>query len=632
VEEVHPLEALTTDTAAFWVKQRVTNVIRSYHNAADVIAEPIQNAVDEVLSADGIEGIGKVRIVIDTDKNRIAVWDNGRGIGSENVARFLAPDIGTKRSDFQQGLVRGHKGVGLTFLAYGFDSFAIESRTENEHYILRMNGGRTWVESQSEDPAPVGVITRFDEKGAPQPSLQSTGTIVTIELSPLTEPKNLRLAFPDAAYTVAAIQNQTAVGLIEPPMVTRKRELQATLEYHAHSQAQTKEIKPSYRYPHMETPVNTKVLDLGAWIKQNNNTDVQSKYRKAYHACYRIYQPDELISLIGDRPGENFTTMEEVAAFVNKHQVHVYCLFAYSASYRDLIREAWKIPGNRKTLFSPSLKIASDGMISSWSREVALTHRGFNVDRTWLVYNFRGVEPDLGRKDFPPDVRDFIALTEELVANEVARDSKPFLRISPPRGGGNGGDGNWVAPNLKAHTRRQNALSPSHLPGYGEIRLETEPDCEQDVVALFSELVGLGPLKHFRPVFYSGFDYYDSYFSYDLSAVPQSVSRVLPGVNEFDPRDIEGAAEFKFIGDSIIDDTIAEVKRWNEMRFLVCWSVGKVARELGGDEITFDPPSEPINRQYAGVTHLARLQSAGDHTLFVIALKDFLKALTVEDI
>lgn len=76
-------------------------------------------------------------------------------------------------------------------------------------------------------------------------------------------------------------------------------------------------------------------------------------------------------------------------------------LFSYSASYRDQIGDNWKIPKNRKLLHFPSLRVATDGMISSWTREIALTHRGFNVDRTWLIYSVRGVEPDLGRKDFP---------------------------------------------------------------------------------------------------------------------------------------------------------------------------------------------------------------------------------------
>jgi hypothetical protein len=629
MQEVHPLEALTKEAAVEWVKQRVTNVIRSYHNAADVIAEPIQNAVDEVLSADGIGELGVVRVVLDTDENKISVRDNGRGIPSSDIAKYLAPDIGSKRADFLKGLVRGHKGVGLTFLAYGFNFFTLESRTESEHYVLRLEGGRTWVESDSSASPPVGTLIQFGEQGAPAPRLTETGTIVTVGLSPVTEPKNLRMAFPSADYAAVALQNQTAIGLIEPPAVPRKRELEVNLEYHAHSQMTSVKVAAHYRYPHMNTPGEVKTLDLGRWRAQNRNTEPQAKDRKAYHACYQVYGPEELAQLIGDRHGEKFDSAEELSEFIDSHAIHVYCLFSYSASYRDQIRSAWNVPANRKAIYSPLLRIATDGMISSWSREIALTHRGFNVDRTWLVYNFRNIEPDLGRKDFPPAVRDFIALSEEVVANEVANNSRPFLRISPPRGGGPGG--NYESPQLKAFKRRQTKLSPSHIPEFGDIRLETEPASENDVIALFSELVGLGVLVHYRPVFYSGFDYYDSYFAYNIDVVPALVQEKLPGVVDVDERDLEGVAEFKFNADSLIEDTVAGVKRWNEMKFLICWDTGKLHRQYGGDEITFDPPVDAHNRRYAGITHLARLQSGGDHTVFVLSIKDFLKAMASDD-
>lgn len=630
MQEIHPLSTLTTDAASEWVKQRVTNVIRSYHNAADVIAEPIQNAVDEVLSADGLGDIGTVRIIMDTDENRISVWDNGRGISSTDIAKYLAPDIGSKRADFLKGLVRGHKGVGLTFLAYGFNYFTLESRTATEHYLLRLEGGRSWVEDPTLGAeSPAGQLTHMDETGAPQGKLVGTGTVITIGLGPQTEPKSLRHAFPTAKYAAVAIQNQTAVGVIEPPSIPKKRPLAVTLEYKSNAQTTVEDILPVYRFPHMGIPASIATLNLGEWLAQNKNTEPKAKDRKAYHACYQVFDPNSLLELIDDRTGDKLDTVEDVAHFVRSHDVHVYCLFSFSASYRDQLRESWAIPANRKSLYSPSLRIATDGMISSWSREVTLTHRGFNVDRTWLVYNFRAVEPDLGRKDFPPEVRDFIGLSEEVVANNVATNSRPFLRIAPSRS--SGGGGTYVAPSVKAFQRREKPLSPSWLPGFGDLRMQTEPESEQDVIALFSELVGLGPFRHFRPVFYSGFDYYDSFFTYNPTDATDEMRSTLPGTDDTDERDREGVAEFKFVGDSIIEDVVANVKRWNEMTFVICWDIGKAQRLLGGDEVTFDEPVDAVNRRYHGVTHLARMQSAGEHTVFVIALKEVLRRLSTSD-
>lgn len=628
MKDIQPLRTLTDDAAAAWIKQRVTNVIKSYHNATDVIAEPIQNAVDEVLSAAGISDTGQVRIVLDTDEDKISVWDNGRGISTDVIERYLAPDVGSKREAFLKGLVRGHKGVGLTFLAYGFNFFEIESRTTSEHYRVRIEGGRSWVDATDPTiPPPVGqlLISGVDFKNG---RLESTGTIVTIGLSPATEPRSLRHAFPSIDYAITAIRNQTAAGIVQPPSITKKRDMAVTLEYRSQGTTNSRDVPAVYRYPHMDTPAGVRTLNLGEWLKQNRASEPPARERKAYHACYSYLGPEQLLELLKDRTGEKLVTTDEVRDFVLTHEVHVYCLFSYSASYRDQIREAWNIAGNRKFLYSPSLRIATDGMISSWSREIALTHRGFNVDRTWLVYSMRAIEPDLGRKDFPPDVKDFISLTEELVANEVAFKSRPFLRIAPPRS--SGPPSGYVAPAVKAYQRRARPLVPGHLPEFGNIRLATEPASEQDVIALFSELVGMGVLAHLRPVFYSGFDYYDSFFEYIGSDVHSRLKELLPGVDDVDEREREGVAEFKFSADSLLDDVVASIKRWTDMTFLICWEIGRERRAVGGDEMTIDVPADTTSRRYHGITHIARLQSGGEHTVFVVALKDLLLALIDE--
>ncbi|MEV5932498.1 ATP-binding protein [Streptomyces sp. NPDC052079] len=622
--DIHPLNTLTKADTQSWIKQRVINVIKSYHNAADVIAEPIQNAVDEVLSAENIEGTGEVRVTLDTDENTISVRDNGRGIASSEIEKWLAPDVGSKRADFLAGLVRGHKGVGLTFLAYGFNFFEIESRTAEEHYTVRLEHGRSWVEDPEDVTPPVGKLAEITDGGR----LQGAGTIVTIRLSPQTEPRSLRHAFPTVDYAATAIRNQTAAGLVEPPAVLKKRQLSVTLEYRANAKTTSVVIPATYRYPHEDLAKGIRALNLGQWLKSNKNSEPQAKERKAYHACYWIFTPDDLKELIGTRVGEQLTEPEEVAAFLDEHQVHVYALFSYSASYRDQLGETWKIPKNRKLLHYPSLRVATDGMISSWSREITLTHRGFNVDRTWLLYSMQGIEPDLGRKDFPPKVHDFLRISEEIIANRVAEQSQPFLRVSPPRTAPT--PTGYVDPSVKAHLRRQEPLSPKLLVGFDEITLQTRPQSEQDVIALYSELVGLGAFRHLQPVFYSGFDFYDSYFQYVPSLTHLDVRDRLPGIDDVDIREKEGVTEFKLTADSILTDVVAGIKQWTDMKFLVCWEVGK-DKKSGGNEVTFTACEESVERKYHGVTHLARLQSGGDHTIFVISLSDFLRIMAAED-
>jgi hypothetical protein len=622
LQEIQPLSALSEKEQNSWVKQRVTNVIKSYHNAADVLAEPIQNAVDEVLAADGIEGPGIVTVTLNVDQNKISVLDNGRGISSSDVARYLAPDIGTKRKAFHEGWVRGHKGVGMTFLVYGFDFFELESKTlGGEHYRVRLEGGRSWVADEtSVDAPPVGHLEHLQGGGM----LQSHGTRVTIGLGPRTEPRELKRAFPTVEFSAVSLQNQTAIGIVEPPQIRRKRDLIAYLEYISNSKVQKLTVDTQFRHPHRQLDGTVKTLDLDAWFRSNRKTQVGPRDAKAYHACYSTLGPAELKAVIGERAGQNLTTVQEVQDYIDRHNVHVYAMFTHSASYRERLSELWKVPKNR-VLHAPRLRVATDGMISSWSREVTLTHRGFNVDRTWLTYQLKGIEPDMGRKDFPPDLHDFLQISEERVANEIAALSKPFLRPTPrrtpvpPEG--------YIPPAVKAHERRAKPLVPAEIPGFSTISFQTEPQCEQDVIALFSELVGIGVLRQFKPVFFSGFDFYDSFFDYVPSDASQIVKERLPGEGEIDPRDASGVAEFKFHGDWLLDDLVSGVKRWEDMKFLVCWSVGKEISQKGGDEISFQIADDSTDRQFHGVTHVATLQSAGSRSIFVISLSDLLARL-----
>ncbi|KOU62333.1 hypothetical protein ADK96_27020 [Streptomyces sp. IGB124] len=173
-------------------------------------------------------------------------------------------------------------------------------------------------------------------------------------------------------------------------------------------------------------------------------------------------------------------------------------------------------------------------------------------------------------------------------------------------------------------------MSPKLIPGHGEITLQTEPQSEQDVIALYSELVGMGVLRHLQPVFFSGFDFYDSYFEYVPTVASDLLKERLPGVEDLDIRDSEGVAEFKLTADSILADVVSEVKKWGDMNFLVCWEVGK-DRKVGGNAITFTECEDAVERRYHGVTHLARLESGGDHTIFVLALSQLLRTITADE-
>lgn len=77
------------------IKKRINNVLSDYRNAVDVLAEPVQNAMDAIVRADD-SGLydddeePKLTVTIDTEENVIAVEDNGRGFPYEELKQYIA--------------------------------------------------------------------------------------------------------------------------------------------------------------------------------------------------------------------------------------------------------------------------------------------------------------------------------------------------------------------------------------------------------------------------------------------------------------------------------------------------------------------------------------------------------------
>jgi hypothetical protein len=624
VPDFNPLDAVRNDAASQAVKQRVRNVIRSYHSATDVLAEPVQNAVDEVTNNPN-RPEGTVTVRLNVDLNELEVIDDGRGISVLDVKRFLAPDVTDKPESWREGRVRGHKGVGLTFLAYGFNFFELESRqADGTHYRVRLEDGRRWIEdtSKSLDDAPRAALS-YDPDDS---RISDTGTSVRIRLSPGTTPGSIAHSFNTAAYAATLLETQTAIGIVPPERVAPVAPLKALLEFVPRTGAPTTTaLAVAYRFPHEKLPAGTRVLDLGAYLAANpHEVEPPPTQRQRYHAVYLTLDADQVVSSLADGEPEFLGSRDELVAAVRDHDVRVYGLYSFSAEYRDTLREAWGVPGN-KQLHYPGFRIATDGMISSWYRETALTHRGFYVDRVWMVYHFKGVEPDLGRKDFPAEVLEVVRFTEEAIANDLIRKGQPFLRPTPR--GRRPSPGTWVEPAVKAARRLEDPMTPAVVDGFGEINFAAIPKEEQDVVALFNQLIGMGVLPQFLPVYLSGVDDYDGYFHYRPERVPDVVQERLAGEAVLDDRDKRGILEFKLDASEMLDNIVNRVKRWEEMDLLICWDLGQGGRQLSGDRIDFIEAESPVERRYAGVTHLATTQSGGQRELRVIALRPLLEKL-----
>ncbi|MEI8411461.1 MULTISPECIES: ATP-binding protein [unclassified Kribbella] len=625
-QKFNPLEAADPQVISGAIKQRVRNIIKSYNHPADILAEPVQNAVDEIDEAVREKAIerGRVTVQIDCANGKVSVADNGRGISKASIRTLLAPDVTEKAELFRKGRSRGHKGVGLTFLAYGFNFFEAECRTVDEHYRVRMENARQWLEDSAQTDFPVAEIFDLkDEEGL----LRAPGTVVTVQVGEQTEPKSLYRTFSSPEYAGSVLEAQTAIGLYPRSAAPGAPVFDAQLDYRTPDGILvSKELRAAFRFPHEKLKSGVKVFDVGKYLANTPPTKPPAKWTRKHQAAYRFYNTDLLVELLkgkADRiQGDLITNDAEVEAQLRKHSVTAYALAGFSAAFKDTLSESWSIPKNRK-LIAPSIRVATDSMISSWQRDLSLSHRGFNVERIWVVVHLERVEPDLGRKDYPPEILELLAVLENPVSEDIAKQGDVFLL--PTTRSGRTID--YDEPLHRAAERRKKPFPVQLAKASGEIRYLTEPTEEQDVVALFNELRGIGILAHFSPVFFSGSYAYDSYLVYDAKAVADVVRDAFPvDDSQIPKRQREGIAEFKFDPFELLHDLVRDLKDWKDIRWLICWDVVGQSRSLGGLTMHVVEADEDES-QYAGVTHIASLDSAGEDTIAVIAVRTLIERL-----
>lgn len=157
----------------------VTNILKSYTGYFDVFSELIQNSLDATEQKQRISNKGyspKIWIDIDISNQTIKVTDNGTGISSEQFRYFLKPNISFKKPREY----RGQKGVGATFLAYGFSLLRVHTRHDGMEIAANLRQGRQWAADQKDSvPRPKFASEPFS---VPQLSGGESGTSVEVLL------------------------------------------------------------------------------------------------------------------------------------------------------------------------------------------------------------------------------------------------------------------------------------------------------------------------------------------------------------------------------------------------------------------------------------------------------------------
>lgn len=604
-------------------KRVILNILKSYTGYFDVFSEIMQNsldALDERLKIDA-NYEPKLWISIDLDSNRIRVVDNGIGMSFDQYLYCFRPNVSFKRRREH----RGHKGVGATFLAYGFSLVKLQTKRNGSQISGQLRQGREWAE----DTRGVNEAIRrpkFEQTDFDVPELANelSGTAIEIMIGDKQRPQLGWLQASKAQQWIDVLRMKTPLGGVYLSAKERKVSIETHLKVTLPGGAIDKIVvrDTEYFYPH-EIPLLHKVQDIDSIERQINATHGDPSQRlqrlpnefKRLDAIYKIWTKEDIIA--DSILSRNLD--EDQKALIEKHDICVYGCFLSTAKSWTEFKE--KHLGVRRTadLLKGGLQLASDYMIQGDLLVIPLTSTiGYQANTHVIVHLVDG-NPDMGRKVFQPEIK---VLAEEL-SRRVVDVCKRYLRLMRED---TGAPSSQSSDNLWRWKMDQVAYRDKHnlemMVSGKDLALLSIPQSEQDVISLFHEMLGAQFLRGYGIYATSESERYDCLFLINYEAENLLYSNEVPLGAAYEQLSGESqpyVMEYKFSFDALVADLERGKKFEREIDLVVCWTLGSDYKErfvirsyLVGDEGS--------TRTFFGATHAAFRENT--RVFEVICLQD----------
>lgn len=408
-----PLEFKNTkinDAALGALRREIDNILSSYVGWYDPFCELIQNALDAVEARIAIEKASgtensytpKIDVFIDQDDNALTVTDNGIGLDQDKFEQFLAPNF-----SFKTGNTRGHKGVGATYVAYGFNYMRVSTKMPGFQASGRIVGARNWLKSNLSSGNPKvepdnspHADTSFDDN--------DRGVEITVRFDDKTHPKRLDWIHAQNATTWSKILSiKTGIGSIIPDELINVSIKVRNQE----KDTQVSNIGTSYLWLHNMAAKKATAREIEE--KQNELFKKHGPGRKMpdrfsnLDFIYDTWTSTELSKIIGKS-----SLNPELQEVISKHSPTVSVEYGYTAKLWSHFNEGMGLRSGYKVLTS-GIQLAANNMPQGESIQVPLTRSIGRQNQVHFLIHFNDYTPDLGRKGFHRELTDF--------AKEIAR-------------------------------------------------------------------------------------------------------------------------------------------------------------------------------------------------------------------
>lgn len=616
-------------------KRQIKNILKSYVGLYDCFSELIQNAMDAVdkrkrLFTQRDESYQRhIWITINLQNNLFQITDNGSGFNESEFKAFLAPNI-----SFKDGLsTRGSKGVGATYIAYGFNYLQLGTKTLDFNFVGDLKDGRAWVEDND------ALVTRPNVRQS-EPLHEpfrdiDRGSTFTIKFGgENTRPKDLKWFGADTPEQwLYLLLVKTPLGSIDL-FEENEDKIRFTLSVidKSGSQRILENQDATYIYPHLKIKSSQNLKDVIAHqkklIQQGKDASTLSNNFLRLNGIYEFFRTDEILAL----PSRKWT--DESRDLTSRFSVEAYGYFCYSTTVWDELNDRLANLRKGTRILRGGLQLANNFMVQGDLLSIPLTENIGYQNQCHIVVHFRNADPDLGRKGFQPELKDLAEDISVAIVNRFKKwrkllktdtGERPIIQKELELY-------EWVK-NQEKHEEEKplilinrNFFQPLH-----EVSISSIPQSEQDVIVLFNQLIAGGVIRGLKLMATSQNKQYDGVFRYVVKE--PIINHIFDkdknplGVEEFhfngefttQPKILE----YKFNMDALIREFESSEKNEREIDLVVTWDLGEAWRKCY--EVTSLLDLDNIqHRNFHGITHIISTANSNFQAVVLRELIDYL--------
>lgn len=622
-------------------KREISNILRSYTGYYDLFAELLQNALDAVEKR-ALEASpdykGVIWIEIDLRNQFVRVTDNGCGMDLQQLRQFLKPNYSFKSGTITQG----SKGVGATYLGYGFNYLQISSKFGDKAYSGLIEGGREWVDDRTLTVARPKIISHDTEN--PVFDVIDQGTSMAIRLKGANiRPGNLSWNQATTAdQWLALLRTLTPIGglyLGSEPIPSVKVNVEVVDQRGNVTSANLD--RPEYNFPHN---LIARSGSLSEFIKdQNRRANLGGDLRKippkfrSLNGLWGQWSTAELLKEIPTECPINLAIDASERQLVKNAGISIYVYLAFSTELWDFLNDnTLKLRKGARVLHG-GLQLATRHMPQGMTLTIPMTNNIGFQNLAHVVVHFDNAEPDLGRKGFQPE---YVHLAEKIAVSAVTAFRRRYDLLRKPGTAKIFNDeikiDQWIR-DQEQH-EREHALI---IKGAGlfmpaeELPIRSEPLVEQDVVALFNQMLSSGLVRGIQLIASSQYNQYDGLYRVSMEVPFNKFVRSKDNPLGIDSDFFDQSKsyvtkvkvlEYKFTLDGLVEELQSSVKDINDIGLVVVWEMGEKWREMF-DVVCYLDEDTAHHRQIHGTTHSFTHSVSGSHAFEAIILRDLVRYL-----